>query len=492
MKLFESRKELLFVIAATLLCYYFTLLWIFPLFFSPLYPHHVDFYHVYVWPTFFHSWIEILTTARCACNAGYLAVSNLASLNFHLYPLTMIIMTMANAVLTVAVARNMSGNNKLFLPVVPIYLVAIFAHPFFYSIYTYQFCFNLSFFFTLLVMFIWTRPRPPEDDASQDIKWLLPLTFLASFTYETHMVPMALFWAFQSVFSTGKRRKTAIIMLLASSAFSASSLLYTRSQGAYFMRGGPESPYYVNASPSSIITVWAYYAKAWVANWQNALLMAVGVLGAYAAGKKWKEALLLIVMSAATLAPVSLQPNHMFDSYYSWSAVPLSFAVILMFAPGGMSVIGGRIAKFLPTSRAVCVTLTVLILFITALSLRNYTKEHYPRMYWHVQMEDINRNILRSFPYIKQNLRPGQKVLVARLCFPFHPFKEKFLDGLIGKSLFIDWTILPAEKDSLIKKPGTDETDLTAYDHIFLYHNDGRLWKHYPHTAITEKDLTCQ
>lgn len=455
-------------------CYYFSLRYVFPGYFSPLIPHHADFYSVpYLTPVV--SWDDLLKAQRFV---GYFIFAAIGQLGLSGFIVVQIILTLMNLFLTVYLVKEITKIDFCW-PLIALYLVNVFSHPAFYFNYTYDNFNTIAYSFLILMMICWYKFKNQPNN-SLIINCSI-LTILCFFSKESYFITILVFWAFQILFSKGKQRNYALVMLGISFVVSAASIIHSQIAGSPWVNlaASEKNPYYVNLSPMSLITTFLFYAKGWVNLW-FAGIIALSLVLTFMTKKHWKEFSMFVIMGLSCYVPYSVLPNHRFGCYH-WIAVPLSYAVILLAHP---KIIEDVFMKFKIAERyrsTFTIGIFCLMLALTLGSLKSYKSKDYRRAQWGLMQEKVNRNILYNLPLLKGIVLPSDNVLVTGLYVPFHPFRSaSFIEGYFNRGQVIKFTVAVNNKNEAstsgaIRYVETNAVDLSTYDHVFAFDTNGRL-----------------
>jgi hypothetical protein len=167
----------LFAIAAA--AYWACLQFVYPGYFHPLYPHHDDFYFPPGLSFDGHTLWEKLQWPR---PLGFLVMEALGKFGLKGYLSVLVVITIANAALTIALARRIFGKPiSWFLALA--YCVLLFAHPDFYMNYLHDAFGTLSYFYLILAMHAWYSYR--ESGSPRYIVGCVILMLLVASTKET-------------------------------------------------------------------------------------------------------------------------------------------------------------------------------------------------------------------------------------------------------------------------------------------------------------------
>ena len=450
----------LFVIAAV--AYFFCLQVAFPGYFHPLYPHHDDFYFPPGLSYDGHTLGEKLQWPR---PLGFFAMEALGKLGLHGYLFVLVVVTLANAGLTMALARRIFERPISWFPALA-YCVVLFAHPDFYVDYLHDAFGTLSYFYLILAMHSWYSYRETSSPRWPVVCAILILAI--AFTKETYFVSAIGFWLFQIYLCRGAQRRLGVLLLAGSCVFFLGGL----AANAYSMKAvlhlktDVTSAYHVSLAPAAVIRgFWFYVSRLF--HPADLVLALGGIVVLYRRREPMIMAGALVLAGVCALLPYAVLPNHV-DSMYAWTGAPLAFSPLLFFS---------RPFNRQEIRRTAAVYAGVAILAF--LSIRT-SMARYQEHQWTIAQEKINRNIIDSYPALKSLDGTVKKVLVTGLDMPFQPFHTaSYIRAELGAAR--EWTVLIPENSAAAKsevpvrrlppsavRPGD-------YDAAFGYGEDGGL-----------------
>ena len=392
----------LFAIAA--LAYFFCLQFVFPGYFHPLYPHHDDFYFPPGLSFDGHSLLDKLQWPR---PLGFLVTELLGKLGLKGYLFALVLVTLANATLTMSLARRIFGQPiSWFIGLA--YCILLFAHPDFYVDYLHDAFGTLAYLYLILAMHAWYSYRETNGGHWPVICAILVLAI--AFTKETYFLSALCFWMVQIYLCRGAQRRTGVLMLAGSCAFFVAGL----AANAYSMKTvlhlqtGATSPYRVSLEPAAVVRGFWFYASRL---FHPAVLVLVcgGVAVLYRRREQMIMAWALLLAGICALLPYTVLPNHV-DSMYAWTGATLLFRRSCSFR--GHST-GRPPGEPLRPMRGVAA--------LAFLSIRTSTAQ-YEEHRWTIAQEKANRNIIDSYPALKGLDASVRKVLITGLDMPFQPF----------------------------------------------------------------------
>jgi hypothetical protein len=460
----------LFVIAA--LAYFFCLQFIFPGYFHPLYPHHDDFYFPPGLSYDGHSLVEKLQWPR---PLGFLAMEVLGKLGLKGYLFVLVLVTLANAALTMSLARRIFGQPISWFMALA-YCILLFAHPDFYVDYLHDAFGTLSYFYLILAMYAWYSYRETNQARWPVICAMLILAI--GFTKETYFVSALVFWVIQAYFCRGAQRRMSTLMLAGSCMFFAAGLGANAYSMKFFLhlKTDATSPYHVSLAPAAVARgFWFYLSR--LSHPASNMLAAGGIAVLYRRREQMIMANALVVVGVCALLPYSVLPNHL-DSMYAWTGAALAFSPVLFFSrPFNRQEIWRTAAVYAGVAA------------LAFLSIRTSTAQ-YDEHRWTIAQEKINRNIIDSYPALKGLDGSARKVLVTGLDMPFHPFHTaSYIRAEFGVGR--EWTVLipenaAAKSEAPVQSRPPSAVRLGDYDVAFGFASDGSLLRKWSRAQLQE------
>lgn len=476
-----ALREITLLVGLALLIHALVLYFVFPGYYSPLWPFHSDFY---------------MSVALAQSKLGYadyigfprpmsvIFLDAIGHFGIRGGMLAGIAIVQLNCALTAALIRRVVGIEIgwYFLQAFAVYVFLVFAHPYFYVFSTYDQFSQLSYL--LLVAAAWCLfqynaiPRPVFLMVSVA---LALLGFLAKETYGLSALLLAAVW-FLVKRQEGAYR--AAIPTIAVGAALAIALLINAINGSPFTGTADyaESPYRIVLAPAFLMAEWARYA----ADGLNLLTVSLLLLVAFTTlmflrgigDRRW---LVLLMPAAGALAwlPNAALPNHYFSGY-SWNGAYLLFAPVLLAVPLWQA---GRIARMC-SSITIILALGSPILFASA----------YKSNSWILEQEARQRNLLQALESLADTSPPDSdphRVLVTGIDFPFTPFDHglsmrSFTHGSNEQFDVLVYTPRAASvaafskleaQPSGVRFISQGEVDFSRYQRVWAFRSDGTLAK---------------
>jgi hypothetical protein len=185
----------------------------------------------------------------------------------------------------------------------------------------------------------------------------------------------------------------------------------------------------------------------------------------------------LVFAGVCALLPYSVLPNHL-DSMYAWTGAALAFSPVLFFS---------RPFNRQEMWRTVAVYGGVSVLAL--LSIRTSTAQ-YEEHRWNITQEQINRNIIDSYPVLKGLDGSVKQVLVTGLDMPFQPFHTaSYIRAEFGAER--EWTVLipesaAAKSEVPVRSCPPSAVRLGDYDVAFGFTSDGGLLRKWSRAQLQE------
>ena len=469
---------LLFLFAAAI--YWLCLRFLFPGYFAPLTPNHPDLYT----PVGFleRSFSEILTYPRplnyvIVRTSGWLGVEG----SILVVVLAAIFAVMLASTMTIRWARaRMSGLG------LACYLILVFGHPEFYFEHRHDSPAVFSCAAVFLAAEFWRRWL--IENRWRDLGGCFALTLALGLLKETYYPSLLILLVTLAVAERQLRLRRIVPALGGVCALLGFSFLISAAGFRRWIPAGAES-YRISLAPSEVWGGFVYYLSH-LFTWASALAVLVSLALLFRNRRKLAIGSGMTLAGIAALLPNSVLPNHLFEQY-SWLAAPFCFAPLLLLAapeinaarepePGasGFNAWRPRLAA-------------LVVVSLTALSVWRYLPEYASTVHqWGVAQELENRGFMASFAQLR-GLPPGTHVLVTGVDTPLNPWIEPdFLKHEFGQHA---WTVvtpidrpdaeLPLVQPSVHLRHAA-EVDPAAFDHAFVYDEQGNLRRQYDHSAL--------
>lgn len=458
----------LFAIAAA--AYWACLQFVYPGYFHPLYPHHDDFYFPPGLSFDGHSLWEKLQWPR---PLGFLMMQALGKFGLHGYLAVLVVVTIANAALTIALARRIFGQSISWF-VALAYCVLLFSHPDFYVNYLHDAFGTLSYFYLILAMHAWYGFR--ETGNSRYVAACMILMLLLAFIKETYFVSALVFWLAQAFLADRSKKRAAIMLFGVSLAFFAAGLIANTYSMTVFLHFdvGASSAYHVSLQPAAVLHAFFFYARR-LLHPAAMLLILCGIAVLRRSREKLLMAAALVVAGVCALAPYAVLPNHL-DSMYAWTGATLAFSPVLFLSRQF------RKPEMWRTGAIYAGVAALALISIRASAVQ------YDEHRWILAQEQINRNILASYREIKALDNSSTNILISGLGMPFQPFHtSSYIRSVFGARQF---TVV-APKNASVKSEfpvrfcSPDTVRPADYDAALGFDDDGRLKWRWTHAQLS-------
>ena len=459
-----------FAIAAA--AYWACLQFIYPGYFHPLYPHHDDFYFPPGLSFDGHSLWEKLQWPR---PLGFLMTEALGKAGLKGYLSILVVITIANAALTIALAQRIFGKPvSWFLALA--YCVLLFAHPDFYVNYLHDAFGTLSYFYLILAMHAWYSYR--ESGGARYLAVCAILMLAVAFTKETYFVSALVFWTAQTFLCRGAQRRGGAMLLGASPLLFAAGL----AANAYSMKTflhvniDASSAYHVSLDPAAVTRAFFFYIQHLLHPAVVALILS-GIAVLYQNWEKMIAAAALVIAGICALAPYAVLPNHL-DSMYAWTGASLAFSPALFQS---------RTFRRSDMWRTGAIYAGVAVL--TLISIRT-SAARYQEHGWTLAQEKINHNIIDSYPQLKGTDAAAKNILITGLSMPFQPFHTaSYIRAEFGPGL--QWTVVvpkgaAVKSEAPVRLAPPDAVRPGDYDAAFGFDDEGRLVWRWTHAQLAQ------
>lgn len=466
MKIIRTRaaKEFALTYALSFATYVFVLKFVFPGYFSPLWPHHSDFYMITELANTTDAITGILRGAR---PAGFLFMYVIGKLGLHgaisIIVAICIFNTTAIAMLTRRVFMlPLSGSYAIGLI---IYFFSVYSSPAFYIFYTHDCLAQASMALLLCGGALYTNyVSRSQAIAFVALAMLCTLSFLFKETFVLSALTVSVGYA---LLSKGDlyARLSPIFIVLATATF---ALVHQKVTGSPFVSGTGD--YTISISPSFVLNeLWRYIAG--TMNWFLAIgLLIAGISALVDRERRTQHSILLLIIlvaSFASLLPNSIIKNHFYLGY-SIGATCLLFSIFLL--PFALRV--GRHIGLLLISTASLVLLSPF-----------GHSSRYSENQWVLLQEATQRNLLKA---ISENISSlpsahASRVLITGITFPFSPFSrpKSLAEFLANRSVRFDVVsysdkALPHSIEN-VTFVDPDWVDPSVYDMVMALNMDGTL-----------------
>jgi hypothetical protein len=446
--------------------YWICLRFLYPGYFAPLSPFHVDFY-VYAAAREQSLRTLLLRYPRPVTYLGLKVLTTLGGIKGLMAG--GIAISLVGVLLTLELARRMLRIRTPWLAAsYAAYAVLLFAHPQFYVEHRHDLPAELSWLFlavSLLAWMAWVERRPRR------IAMLgIAVTFavLFAFAKETYFVS-ALILVLAMAITDAVERRLHLRFLAFLCLIEVVSFAWTSHVNSPFvnLNADAASTYHISLAPFSLGQTFGFY----LANLTNPWILGVVALSLLAAWNRRSRFILEIAFVLAGLAAfttLAVLPNHKFEEY-AWAAVPLFLAPMLT------SCERGTLVRVRPQA-AVFIALFFLTIAGPA-SYRTYYQTDAAK--WWVAQDRRSAAVLSSLPRLQGLARPA-RVLISGIEDPQLPWQVgDFVQREFGEG--IRWTIvLPAEvsyrrPSPLVTFARPADLHLSDFDYIATYRVDGTL-----------------
>jgi tetratricopeptide (TPR) repeat protein len=401
------------LVLLSVVVYWACLRYAFPGYFAPLVPHHPDLYAPV--GLLERSWLEVLTYPRPLAFL-ILRFDGMFGLQG-----SILIPILATLILAIAVAVYVSkwSQSQPGWPAVACYFVIVFAHPEFYFEHRHDIPVSLTCIMLLAATDCWRNwvlSRQPRQ-----LVLALFLIVLLGTTKETYFASVAVLFLGMAIVEKKFEVRRLMPALLAVAATGGLALAITVLGFRRWVTAPVQGPnsYRVSLSPGDLFKSLGFYTHH-LFNFAAFLVLAVVVFAVLKNRRHLLLAATLLLSGLAALLPNSALPNHAMAEY-SWDAVPLTFAPVLLIGSW-------------PLLSLLITAATGVWLWANQPAYRTVAQE------WQIEQEAQNRQIVASLPRLRQIDASAKRILVAGLNTPFHPWlSPDFVRHELGEHA---WTLV--------------------------------------------------
>jgi hypothetical protein len=463
----ESRlRTALFWLACTGITgaiYWLCLRFLYPAYFAPLSPFHVDFY-VYAAAREQSFRTLLFTYPR---PAAYLALKILSLRGLTSLMGGGVAIALIDVLLTLALVRRMLRLDTPWLPATyAVYAFLLFAHPQFYIEHRHDLPAEISWFFLAVSLLAWMAWVERRHAATLAVAVIASVFF--AFAKETYFISALILVLGMAIANRSERRlHLAFLAFLVMIEFA--SFAWTSHINSPFVNVNADaaSTYHISAAPGSVArTFWFYLAQL-----LNPWLVAIAAAGLVMVSNDRRRLFLdiaLLLAGLAAFATLAVLPNHKFEEY-AWAAAPLFLAPVL-------SLCSPESLRWKAAQPALLVFLSVLAIAGPAGYHREYGTD--AGRYW-IAQDRRGAAVWHSLERLRA-VPPPARILISGLDDPQQPWQLKeFVQREFGD--LIHWTMAlpPAVQyrhgSSLVSFVNAADVRFSDYDYLAKYHADGRL-----------------
>lgn len=473
----STNSNTLFFIFFTVLAFVIhaaVLKFIFPGYYSPLYPQHSDFYM----PAAFANtpeltYIDLLSWPRSMNLIFAKFVGNFGIAGSIAWVIALVSINVGLSALLIKRILNITFS-WLLIAAFTGYCYLLFSHPYFYIFYAQDMGAQLSYFFLILGAYLSYTTFSKNFILSNII--LLCCCVLAFLSKETYGLSALFFTFLWFLYYRKKSFFKAVLPFLSISASLVIIFLINIHIKSTFvnLNAAAGAPYQISLNPLIVLREWSSYL--WEAiNFANiAMILLVGYL-LVIYKKQQKEELLFIAVGCligtfSSLLPNAILPNHHFRGY-SFNGTYLLYLPML-FIP--LFEIEKKAIKNL------LISVAVLCLISPILNVSKYKDND-----WVLIQEDTQRNLLKALAPLIKDISPAPKpikILVMGITFPFHPFAFPQSLRVFPNAKYANFDVVNSNpyytnnhQTDLVKFIPPADTALTKYDQKWIFDNNGKL-----------------
>jgi hypothetical protein len=450
----------------TVSAYWLCLRFLFPGFFAPIAPFHVDFY-LYAGTAAKNYLALALQYPR---PVAYLGLKLLASGGLTDLMAGGIAIVLINTLLTLLLVIRIFRSYSFWM-LVPyaVYLLLLFSHPQFYIEHRHDLPLAVSWFFLNISLLAWLAAAEGPKIRPIPLVTAMASAALFAFAKETYFVSaLCIVMGLAIAYRDQRRRHLGFLVFLILIEFA--SVEWTNHFKGPFVNvsADPTATYYISLAPAELMQTYLFYLVH-LLNPALILFAVLALVSAWGNRSRFILAATLVVAGLAAFATLAVLPNHKFEEY-AWAGAPFFLAPCLLFGPS--AVIRGWKVPLWPF---------LAVLFVFAF----VGPGSYGRKYdnaegrWWIGRDQQSSRLAGSFDQFQAVPHPA-RILVAGLDDATVPWQvEDFVALRFGKQL--SWTVaFPPSVTYRQNSPLANFIDpaqvrLSNYDYVASYHANGEL-----------------
>lgn len=454
---------------------------VFPGYYSPLYPHHSDFYIPAAFahaPGEYYSFKSLLFWPRpiyliVAKFFGYFGIHGGIA-----WIIALVFFNCSLSALFIKRVFNFAVDWK-FIAAYVVYCGLLFSQPYFYTFYSQDLGAHLSYFFLILAAHLFYSTYKKSTLLSNGL--LLACSLLAFLSKETYGLT-ALFFTFLWFLYYRKTSflKAALPFVMVSIAFVVAFICNVLIKSTFVdLHAQADAPYHINLSPYIVLReMWRYFKEA--INIAN--IITVGLIGYLVLTYKetYKKELLFLTIGCIVAVGLSWLPNAVLPNHhyrgYSFNAMYLLYLPLLFLA---MLSVNNNLKKGL--------VVAALVLGVMSPAF-NRSKYHDIGNEWVLLQETTQRNLLNALDPLMRDLAPSKtphKIVIQGLTIPFHPFSYPECIRSFPHAEYANFDVVyyntpllnNGERQDLVKAINPPDVNKKDYEQIWIFDNDGKLVK---------------
>jgi hypothetical protein len=465
--------QMIYLTVLALIVHAIVLKFIFPGYYSPLYPHHSDFY---ISVALAHSPGDYFLY-NYPRPVGLFFLKIIGSLGIHGAILFTIINVAVNCSLTAILFRHLLSIKFRwqFILAFFCYCFLLFSQSYFYTFYTHDVFSHLSYFFLIAGALLFYKFHTRHKAFGYiSLFFFSGIAFLCKETYALTALLIAFIWM---IYYKKKSLSMAISPLLTITGTLLLVLIFNVSIKSVFVNYENNSisdPYYVNLSLLSICNELYRYAGEGLnfINWMLiAMVLFLGFLHFRDRDKKVSYILIgCFVAAFLSWIPNALIPNH-HNGGYSFNGAYLLYLPLLSIPFLGTQ------GKFFQLLR--------IGLLISCIISPLFNKKEYSKQWWVLEQENTQRNLLNSLGSLMKELKPtsgySEYILITGLRMPFYPFHHPQSLKDYPNSKFAMYDVVnysltaKAERDNLVKFIRPADVKIGDYTAIWIFADNGSM-----------------
>jgi peptidoglycan/LPS O-acetylase OafA/YrhL len=481
-KNFANSTLLTFLLftAIAIVIHAIALKFIFPGYYSPLSPHHSDFYVPAAFAFTnedYYSFRSLLAYPRPVFMMIYKVFGYFGTKGSIACVIGLVCINCTLTALLIKRVFNLSVGWTFTLAFAA-YCFLLFSQPYFYTFYTQDVGSQLCYFFLILgAHAFYLYHKKPLAVPAGILFFCCLLAFLSKETYSLAALFFSFLWFLY--YRKQSMRIAATPMVITAVAFLTAFAINIVVKSVFVdLNASAGSTYHISLNPFTVLREWYQYTKEGINIANLLLLVAVGLL--VLQSKYENKRLLAFFVAACLIAtllswlPNSVLPHHHYKGY-SFNGLYIFFIPLLLlplFPLNKTIKIAGYIAVGL------------LCLISPFLNTKKYNDDTNK---WVLIQEKTQTNLLRNLDSLISNIGPSDKpkrILIDGITFPFHPFA--FPESLreFPKAHYANYdvvnynaSIANNQKRDLVTFIDPAESRAANYDEKWIFDQEGQLLK---------------
>ena len=465
--------QIAFLILVALIAHAIVLKFIFPGYYSPLYPYHSDFY---LSPAYANSpdisYLYLLGKSR-SMNLIFLKLIG----HFGIFGSTAVVIFLVcvNVALSAFLVKQLLKItfNIFFTLTFVGYCYLVFSQPYFYTSYSQDVGAQLSYFFLLFgaCLFYFLINRSVFAAAGLLLLCCI-LGFLSKETYALSACFLAFIWFFY--YRKIALLKAALPFIAVTISLVIIILINIHIKSIFVNLDSPaDTPYKISFSPRVIYKEYRSYLLDAINSANCMLILLIALLISQYKGTQ-KQQFIFILFGCVfamllSILPNAILPNH-HVSGYSFNGSYILYLPLLLIPIFNAEKIVSKIA--------------VILIFGACLGSPLLNSVKYKSNDWMLIQENIERNLLDTLKPLILNSKQSSipiRVLVVGITFPFSPFDHPECLRTFDHGEYFNFDVVkvdppyPNQRKDLVQFIIPCDTLIKKYDQKWVFNSDGKM-----------------